>query len=289
LENWHPLLKDIIMAPIASKHLMPSHTLHSPVTTLKQKATKVTQAQATSSPPSAPCLVTDLIRYQVETNPEAFAVHCEHEEPYTYHELWQIVEQIALNARFVSGSIVPVCLDPTIEFVAGLLAIMASGAAYVVLDPEGSPERNRAIVADTGADSVLSNHKYNYLFEKAISVEDLLSMNEAVEGYFIIPPHVPGPSPSDLAYLIYTSGEWCLNISIKIYNSDERSANTLFRIYRNAKRSLTEPSLSKPWDQSIRAQRPQAVVALLQSRFLRSTKNYPRHTVEGCLSLPCTP
>ncbi|OQE15219.1 hypothetical protein PENFLA_c033G04040 [Penicillium flavigenum] len=194
------------MAPIASKHLIPSHTLHSPATTLKQKVTNVTKAQATSSPPSAPCLITDLIRYQVETNPEAFAVHCEHEQPYTYHELWQIVEQIALNARFASGSIVPVCLDPTIEFVAGLLAIIVSGAAYVVLDPEGSPERNRAIVADTGADSVLSNHKYNYLFEKAISVEDLLSMNEAVEGYFIIPPHLPGPSPSDLAYLIYTSG-----------------------------------------------------------------------------------
>ncbi|KAJ5250086.1 hypothetical protein N7489_000496 [Penicillium chrysogenum] len=193
------------MAPIASKHLIPSHTLHSPATTLKQKVANVIRAEATSSLPSAPCLVTDLIRYQVETNPEAFAVHCEHEEPYTYHELWQIVEQIALNARFASGSIVPVCLDPTIEFVAGLLAIMVSGAAYVVLDPEGSPERNRAILADTGADSVLSNHKYYYLFEKAISVEDLLS-NEAVEGYFIIPPHVPGPSPSDLAYLIYTSG-----------------------------------------------------------------------------------
>jgi non-ribosomal peptide synthetase component F len=268
------------MAPIASKHLIPSHTLHSPATTLKQKAANVIRAQATSSPPSAPCLVTDLIRYQVETNPEAFAVHCEHEEPYTYHELWQIVEQITLNARFASGSIVPVCLDPTIEFVAGLLAIMVSGAAYVVLDPEGSPERNRAIVADTGADSVLSNHKYNYLFEKAISVEDLLS-NEAVEGYFIIPPHVPGPSPSDLAYLIYTSGEW-----IRIYESDEIEANPFFRLYRNTKRSLTEPSRSKSWDQSIRAQRPQAVVALLQSRVLSSTKNYPRHTVKGRLSLP---
>lgn len=133
-------------------------------------------------------------------------MHCENEEPYTYHDLWQIVEQIAINARFASGSIVPVCLDPTIEFVAGLLAIMVSGAAYVVLDPEGSPERNRAIVADTGADSVLSNHKYSYLFEQAILVEDLLSRNEVVQGYFASPPLIPAPSPSDLAYLIYTSG-----------------------------------------------------------------------------------
>lgn len=132
-------------------------------------------------------------------------MHCENEEPYTYHELWQIVEQFALNARFASGSIVPVCLDPTIEFVAGLLAIMVSGAAYVVLDPEGSPERNRAIVADTGADSVLSNHKYSYLFEQAILVEDLLK--EAAQGYFVNPPLVSAPSPSDLAYLIYTSGK----------------------------------------------------------------------------------
>lgn len=113
-------------------------------------------------PPSVSCLV----RYQVETNPGAFTVHYENEELYTYHELWQIVKQISFNTRFAPGSIVPLCLDPTIEFVAGLLALMVSGAAYVVLDPGDSLEHKWAIVADTGTDAVLSNHNIDICLNK---------------------------------------------------------------------------------------------------------------------------
>lgn len=193
------------MAPIASHHLMESPPLEGPTTTVKRELA-AKSALTTASPPSAPCLVTDFIRYQVQTNPNALAVHCEHEEPCTYSDLWHIVEQIFLNARFAGGSIVPVCLDIGIEFVATLLAIMVSGAAYVIFDPEGSQERNRAIASDTSADSVVSSLKYASSFERVVLVEDLLS-TEAAPGHLISPLAVPGPSPSDLAYLIYTSGK----------------------------------------------------------------------------------
>ncbi|KAJ6116028.1 hypothetical protein N7523_006445 [Penicillium sp. IBT 18751x] len=193
------------MAPIASQHLTNGHSLHSSAATPEHVVRDLMRDHAVSYHLSETCTVTDLIRYQVETNPEALAVHCEHERPYTYRELWQIVERIAANAAFAPGSIVPACLDPTIEFVATLLAILVSGAAYVVLDPQGSHERNRAIVADTGSDFVVTHRKYTSLYEEAVSVEDLL-INEAAQKDLDSLPPLTGPSPSDLAYLIYTSG-----------------------------------------------------------------------------------
>ncbi|THC89640.1 hypothetical protein EYZ11_010916 [Aspergillus tanneri] len=130
---------------------------------------------SSSRAPSAPCLVTDFIRYQVKLNPQAFAVHVEDENPYTYADLWQLVEQIVARAPFARGNIVPVCMDPTAEFVASLLAIMVCGAAYVVLDPNGSAERNRDIAEDCDAGAVIVHEKYEPNFERALSIEKVLS------------------------------------------------------------------------------------------------------------------
>ncbi|KAH8797765.1 hypothetical protein F5884DRAFT_151489 [Xylogone sp. PMI_703] len=153
--------------------------------------------------PAAPCLVTDFIRYQVETNSEAFAVHCEHEQPYTYSELWQLVNQIVAKSTFAPGVIIPVCMDPTVEFVATLLAILVSGSAYVVLDPEGSPERNRVIASDCGNETVIVLEKYASLFDHATSIESILSSEVAPAAS----RRSASASPSDLAYMIYTSGK----------------------------------------------------------------------------------
>ncbi|KAJ5093145.1 AMP-dependent synthetase/ligase [Penicillium angulare] len=189
------------MAPIATQYLLdspPHHTINSKFKIDNTSSHK----EAVIELPSAPCLITDFIYYQVKKNPDAPAVHCEYEQPYTYHQLWSIVQSIASSANILPGSIIPVCLDPTVEFVASLLAIMVSGAAYVVLDPEGSVERNRAIVKDTGADFVITNGKYSSFFETSVRVKDLLSSPEVSQEEL----EFPSSSHSDAAYLIYTSG-----------------------------------------------------------------------------------
>jgi non-ribosomal peptide synthetase component F len=151
-------------------------------------------------------LVTDFIRYQVKRAPDAFAVHVENEAPYTYEALWQLVQQITTKAPFVPGAIVPVCMDLTVEFVASLLAIMVCGAAYVVLDPSGSAERNRVIVEDCNAGVVLVHERYQSNFVRALPIENILS-NDVTEASHTLLIHGPIGSPSDLAYLVYTSGE----------------------------------------------------------------------------------
>ncbi|RHZ65493.1 nonribosomal peptide synthase SidE [Aspergillus thermomutatus] len=153
------------------------------------------------SPPYPPCLVTDYIRYQVESNPDAPAVQCEQEQPYSYAKLWQLVEHIATAAQFRSGRIIPLCMDPSVEFVATVLAILWSGSAYVILDPEGSAQRNRVIAADCGTEAVVVHEKYASLFDHSVTIESIRSTEQAH-----VQLNPPSISPFDLAYLIYTSG-----------------------------------------------------------------------------------
>lgn len=162
----------------------------------------VTSTSVGSKSPSAPCAVTDLIRYQVDTNPHATAVHVENEEPVTYVILWKLILQLIASRVFKPGTIVPVCMDPSVEFVATLLAILEAGAAYIILDPESSAARNRLIVEDSGAGEVVAHPQYASAFTRSITVEKILSIG-SVENPF----HKRTPaSSSDLAYIIYTSG-----------------------------------------------------------------------------------
>ncbi|KAF7596857.1 hypothetical protein BBP40_012457 [Aspergillus hancockii] len=185
------------MAPVALRDITETPEL---------QATQLAPTKADSFTPlrhpSPPYVVTDYIRYQVEWNPDAPAVQCEGEQPCTYTELWALVIQIATAARFRSGRIVPVCMDPSVEFVATVLAIMYSGSAYVVLDPEGSAQRNRSIAADCGVEPVVVHDNYARFFDQSISIEGILSSTKPAEPW----TSSANVSPSDLAYLIYTSG-----------------------------------------------------------------------------------
>ncbi|RAK76561.1 nonribosomal peptide synthase SidE [Aspergillus fijiensis CBS 313.89] len=154
-----------------------------------------------SKAPQAPCLVTDLILYQVQQNPQVIAVEEENNRGYTYGELWQLVEQIAAKADFAPGDIIPVCMNPTVVFVASLLAIMLRGAAYVVLDPAGSAERNQRIADDCGAPYVMVNDRYVGSFTRAHAIEALLAEPTSTTSQ-----QTSGTTPSNLAYLVYTSG-----------------------------------------------------------------------------------
>jgi non-ribosomal peptide synthetase component F len=196
-----------ITAPSARGQATPA----SPFGTFDIKTPKRISKASLPTLPSAPCTVTDFIWHQVESQPSAFAVHCEHERPLTYAELWQLAVDIAARAGLGAGLIVPICMNPSNEFVATILAVLLSGSAYTVLDPEGAPERNRAIVADTGAATVLVHEQHADLFEAACPVERLLHRRQSVSRASLerrgSAVSFPGVSPGDLLYMVYTSGE----------------------------------------------------------------------------------
>lgn len=225
------------MAPIATAYINDS-MLNTPVNPFSSSI----------KAPSPPCSITDFISYQVEQNPDAFAVHVENETPYTYGALWQLVQQIASTAPFASGDIVPVCMDLTVEFVASLLAIMVTGAAYVVLDPNGSTERNRVIVEDCNARVVIVHEKYKSNFLQALPIERIISNDVTEPSQSLLLQRSVG-SQSDLAYLVYTSGEKLLQQLS--FSFSLLCPNNSIRFHWNSQRSTYKPSCCVTWNQAL--------------------------------------
>ncbi|KAM0805185.1 hypothetical protein BDR22DRAFT_959415 [Usnea florida] len=86
-------------------------------------------------------------------------------------------------------------MDRSVDLIACLMAILKSGAAYVILDPEGASERNARIVEDCDAYIVLTNRQYASYFSQACIIEDLRG--------FLAESNL---TPADPCYVIYTSG-----------------------------------------------------------------------------------
>lgn len=157
----------------------------------------------------APCCVYDFIKYQVATQPEAPAVQFSTSECVTYLQLSELATDIVLALDIQPHTIVPVCMDSSVRFIATILAILKVGAAYVVLDPHGSPERNRGIVDDCNANVVVVDNDYAPFFEKSVVLDSLGKSSQ--KGCLPCDSHGPiqdsDVGADDPAYLVYTSGK----------------------------------------------------------------------------------
>ena len=64
----------------------------------------------------------------------------------------QINWLIILQSKGVkSETLVPICIERSIEMIIGILGILKAGGAYVPIDPEYPEERIRYMLEDTGA------------------------------------------------------------------------------------------------------------------------------------------
>jgi len=127
----------------------------------------------------------------------------------SYQELYQKSAQVATHLRafgITNGDFVACYQDQSLERVITLLGIMMAGAAYVPLDVTYPPERVQTILNDTNArimvTSVRTIVKQNRYEVQTLFIEELLSdpvenIRESFAGTHL---------PSDLAYVIHTSG-----------------------------------------------------------------------------------
>jgi len=105
--------------------------------------------------------VLDLICRQVSTQPNALAVE-DGDQRLTYQQLDSLASQNAAILREAGvrpAMPVVLCMRRSVEFVAGALAILKSGAAYVPLDPENPSTRLEMLLQDSGAALVLTDQK----------------------------------------------------------------------------------------------------------------------------------
>ncbi|MFI9817647.1 non-ribosomal peptide synthetase [Saccharothrix variisporea] len=120
--------------------------------------------------------------------------------PVTYRELGERSDHIAalLQAHGVGrGSLVALHLPRTPDLVAAVLGVWKAGAAYVPLDPGWPSNRLASMLADSGAEVVLTDPAL-----EPLPCRTILALGDVV-------PATPQPCPvhaEDLAYVIYTSG-----------------------------------------------------------------------------------
>ncbi|WP_264373014.1 non-ribosomal peptide synthetase [Streptomyces tsukubensis] len=103
------------------------------------------------------------------------------------------------------GVVVGVLAERGLDLVTALLAVVASGGAYLPLDPEHPTERLERMVADAAAPVVVAQRRFVPLLPggkaTVLDLDDPAAWAEESDG-----PPAPLAGPDDPAYVIFTSG-----------------------------------------------------------------------------------
>ncbi|MBN1203855.1 MAG: amino acid adenylation domain-containing protein [Myxococcaceae bacterium] len=149
-----------------------------------------------------------LFEAQVERTPDAIAVIAEGRQ-LTYRELDALANRVSHHLRSLGVGPdvrVGVCMERSIELVAGLLGILKAGGAYVPLDPSYPRDRLAFMLTDSQASVLVTQARLrDQLPASTARVVLLDSGSEALLGPVEHAPSVE-VSPEGLAYVIYTSG-----------------------------------------------------------------------------------
>lgn len=150
--------------------------------------------------------VHELIKRQIEKNPEALAVHCG-SESLRYGELnrWSdaVAEQL-VQAGVSPNQFVGLFTHRSLEMIVGILAILKAGAAYLPLDPDYPEERIAFMLDDAQVDLMLTQKATDQqLKSKQVKTIVIDRSQQAT----VHPEEQARPDQrNDYAYLIYTSG-----------------------------------------------------------------------------------
>lgn len=144
---------------------------------------------------------------QVKKTPDQIAIAFGQKQ-LTYREMSIRVHQLANRLRAEGASnkqIIAILTEPCAETVIGIMAILASGAAYLPIDPQTPSERIAYMLEDSSVNIILTQQKFNPavtpFVKKVIHLEDPSLQHENISTF-----SPPATSPQDLAYIIYTSG-----------------------------------------------------------------------------------
>jgi len=157
---------------------------------------KMERSQATNT-------IYDLFLAQASARPDAIAIESDL-ETLTYGQLTERIDSVALhlNTQGVEkGAIVGVFMDPCIDAVVAIMAVLRTGAAYLPLGSECPPDRLNLILTDSGAASVLVSRPKISLNNIEVPIVEVGDIPAATRR---LPPF--DAHSNDLAYVIYTSG-----------------------------------------------------------------------------------
>ncbi|WP_458461931.1 amino acid adenylation domain-containing protein, partial [Paenibacillus sp.] len=153
--------------------------------------------------------ISELFTRQVELYPDHPAIQLA-QQTWTYAELHALVEEWAKALQrhgIKPGDTVGLVARKSMEMIAGMLAIIRAGAAYIPLDPTFPIERLTHMLHDSGTRSLLRLTELELPeYEGAIVTLDMLMMHDSSVIQDNLQAVEVFSDPRDTAYIIYTSG-----------------------------------------------------------------------------------
>ncbi len=161
--------------------------------------------------------IVTLFEEQVNITPDKIAVACK-DTQLTYRQLNEKSNQLATHIRMQyqlrtnsvlnPGTLIPLCMNKSVEMIIGILAIMKAGGAYVPMDPTFPRKRIEHILEDTCAKLILTQrHLYDGdLVQLPGDMAIVIDLSEELYKEESKADLSLSIDASALAYVIYTSG-----------------------------------------------------------------------------------
>jgi amino acid adenylation domain-containing protein len=154
----------------------------------------------------------ELFASQAARTPDAVAA-VGGEEALSYRELFGRATRLAhrLSGLGVAPEVrVGLCVERSLDMLAGLLGILMAGGAYVPLDPDYPRERLAFTLVDSAAPILVTQTRLLPILPQSplidgVKILCLDTLGEDADGETALPP-ASGAVPANLAYVIYTSG-----------------------------------------------------------------------------------
>lgn len=201
LGNFQTLLEQILSAPDQTIETLPI------LTAVEQQQILVDWNCTELDYPSDLC-IHEWIEAQVDQTPEAVAVVCQQQQ-LTYRELNQRANQLAHYLRQIGvkpGTLVAICIEPSLEMIVGFLGVLKAGGTYVPLDPTYPHERRAYKLRDAQAEVILTRQELVVELPETQAQIVPLDRDWSLMAQCSQENPIPTTTPQDLAYVIYTSG-----------------------------------------------------------------------------------
>lgn len=169
--------------------------------------TVVSKFNLTSAPQRPDICVHELFEHQAKRTPnETAALYGE--SCITYAQLDNRADNVAERLRsqgVKAGDLVAICVERSLDMLAGVVGILKAGAAYVPLDPNYPTDRLRFMLEDSNPAVILIQESVRGVLPNTQAVIlNLEASQPATSGWTRSEPE--RPASDSLAYVIYTSG-----------------------------------------------------------------------------------
>ncbi|MCB9251757.1 MAG: non-ribosomal peptide synthase/polyketide synthase, partial [Flavobacteriales bacterium] len=150
--------------------------------------------------------IVELFEHRVKKTPNQTALVYEG-KTMSYQELNRRSNRLAhylIKHGVTQDTLVPLCMERSMEMIVAMLGILKSGGAYVPIDPEYPQQRLDYMLKDTGS-GILLGTAQTALLQRAKAIK-FVDVQEVLESSYSEEDLSEKPSPGGLMYVIYTSG-----------------------------------------------------------------------------------